>query len=210
MTEKSVCSFAFVDAIRSGNYFEAFEHAQEMIEVYGDVLRHHEMMMTVALRREQIAAALEHCNEIISYGALKGQDIAEFEEHRAALLLRLANTRTMLASVFWDEVMRDTKGAPARYATIPLIIAGEAYREESPETGGQFLVFYQGTGQGDTHSVKQGGRIACKLAECEAPFIKDTGFPQRVTVHGRFLSVSESMVLLFPCHFLGVFETPWQ
>lgn len=206
MVEKAACSFAFVDAVRSGNYFEALEHAQEMIEVYGDVLRHHEMMMTVALRREHIATALEHCNEIINYGTLKDRDVAEFEEHRAALLLRLSNTRTMLASGFWEEVMRDANTAPVRYASVPLIIAGEAYREESMETGGQFLVFYQGTRQ----SGKQSGRIACKLAECEAPFIEDIGFPQRVTVHGRFLSVSESMVLLFPCHFLGMFETPWQ
>lgn len=206
MSDKAACSFAFVDAVRSGNYFEAFGHAQEMIEVYGDVLRHHEMMMTLALRRENAAAALEHCTEIISYGTLKGQDIAEFEEHRAALLLRLSRTRTMLASGFWDEVMRDTANAPKRYATIPLIIAGEAYREEHAESGGQFLVFYQG----DKQDGKEAGRIACKLAECEAPFIRDIGFPQRVTVHGRFLSVSGSLVLLFPCHFLGAFETPWQ
>ncbi|CAK7039384.1 MAG: hypothetical protein DELT_00715 [Desulfovibrio sp.] len=199
---KSACSFAFVDAVRSENYFEAMAHAQEVLEEYGDVLRYHEMLLTLALRRENVAAALEHCNEIISYGTLKGLDIAEFEEHRAALVLRLSRTRTMLAASFWDEVMRDAHTAPSRYAGVPLILAGEARREENIETGALFLVFEAGG--------EKGGRIACKLAACETSFISSIGFPRRVTVHGRFLSVSGPLVLLYPCYFLGEFETPWQ
>ncbi|MDL2209943.1 hypothetical protein LJC26_03970 [Desulfovibrio sp. OttesenSCG-928-O18] len=202
MKGKIACSEVYLEHMAAENHFEAARCALLMLEEFGDVIRHHEMMLTVNIRRENIAAALENCEEILSYGQLKGLDVTEFEAHRVSLQTRLQRTRKYLAAQFWDEVTTDLPGAPKRYATVPLIISGEAHCQENLESGAMFLVLPV---RGDA-----GKRIACRLAPGETPFLAGIIFPQRVTVHGRFLSASETLVLLHPCHYLASFEIPWQ
>ena len=202
MRDKTVCSYDFLDFMRDGKYYEAVRCAEAMLDVFGDVVRHHEMMLTANLRRENIVAALEHCDELISYCRLKGVDVAEYETDREALLVRIARTRNYTATRFWDEVAEDLATASRRYATVPLILAGEAHCQENTETGGIFLVF---------HIRNQPGqRVACRLAPSEPPFLADVSFPQWMAVHGRFLSASGTLILLDPCHYISVFDTPPQ
>ena len=199
MQAKTDCSYDYLDFMSVRNYHEATRCALEMLEVHGDVLRHHEMMLTVNLRRENIAAALENCGELISYGQLKGLDITEYAQHREALLLRLSRTRSFLAAQLWDDITADHASAPGRYAAVPLQVAGEALCRVSQETGAIFLIFPV---RGNTEQ-----RIACRLAPEELPFIQYLTFPQRITVHGYFLSVKEDVVVLHPCRYLSSFET---
>ena len=202
LENKTTCSFAYIDSMGEENYHDATFLAQVMLERFGDVLRHHEMMLTVNLRRENIAAALENCNELISYGQLKGGDTAEYESHRETLMERLRKTRTFLAAQLWDEVNGNLAAAPKHFAATPLVVAGEAHCQVNAETDAVYLVFYV---RGEAER-----KIACRLAASEKPFLVDLDFPARVTVHGYFLSATGALILLHPCRFLNSFETPWQ
>lgn len=202
MQDKTECSYAYLDFMKEGNYFEATRCALAMLEDFAEPVRHHEMMLTISLRRENIAAALEHCEELVSYGKLKGMEVAEYESYRESLLHRLSLTRNYFASRLWDEVQGDMPFAPARYATVPLLLSGEAHCGRNTETGTVFLTFHV---RGRTDM-----RIACRLAPCELPFLENAVFPHWAAVHGRFLSASETLILLDPCHFIAFFDAPVQ
>lgn len=202
LRDKTACSFAYIDSMGEEKYHDAAYLAQVMLETHGDVTRHHEMMLTLNLRRENLAAALENCNELISYGRLKGADTAEYESHRVQLLQRLERTRTYLAARFWDEVQKDPDNAAGRYTGTPLVLAGEAVCHVSADSHAVYLVFQAGKGADN--------RIACRLVPSEKPFLAGLEFPARVTVHGYFLSASAKVILLYPCRFLNAYDAPWQ
>ncbi|SBV92678.1 hypothetical protein KL86DPRO_10402 [uncultured delta proteobacterium] len=202
MQDKTTCSYDFLDFMREEKYYDAARCAHVMLECFGDVIRHNEMMLTVNIRRENIAAALENCNELISYSRLKGMDGAEYETNREALLLRLTRTRTYMAARFWDEVAEDIASAPRRFAAVPLVLTGEAYCGENTETGNRFLTFYIRS--------RPDARVACRLAASEPPFMDGLAFPRWTAVHGRFLSASSTLILLDPCHYIGSFDNPPQ
>lgn len=202
LQDRVTCSYAYLDFMAAEKYHAAATCARVMLEEFGDVIRHHEMMFTINVRRENMAAALENCNEILSYGKLKGVEVAEYAGYRESVLAWLRKTRLFLAAQFWDEVMEDVSEAPKRYATIPLVLAGEAHYHENRQSGGMYLVFYI-RGKADK-------RVACSLAPCELPFLSGVSFPHRVAVRGRFLSASENLVLLHPCYYLSAYDVPWQ
>lgn len=202
MWDKNGCSYAFLEYMREGKYYEALRCAHAMLEDFGEVVRHHEMLLSVNLRRENIAAALENCNEICSYGRLKGLDVAEYESHRETLLLRLSRTRRYLAARFWEEVREEPAAAPSRYAAVPLIVAGEGNLLENKDNGNLFLVFF-------AHGQER-NQIACRLAPCEKPFVAEMAFPRWAAVHCRFLGASDTVILLAPCYYLDSFDTPVQ
>lgn len=202
MDDREAVSRAYLACMHDGDYYEATRLAKQVLDQFGDFLRHHEMMLTVNVRRANVAAALEDCNELVRYCRAGGRDTAEYEEHRDILLRRLEKTRGMLAHGLWNAVMEDLRTASSRFAAAPLLISGEGHLQANEEAGAFYVVFYV---NGDADK-----RIACQLEPGEIPFLDGVPFPCRVTVHGHFLAASETLILLQPCNFVGTVDILWQ
>lgn len=202
MEEKTAVSYAYIARMRDGDYFEATRLSRLMLEEFRDVVRHHEMMLTINLRRANLVAAVENCNELIRHSRKHGEDVSEYERHRDAVLRRMGQTRSFSAHGLWKAVTGDAATAPSRFAGTPLLVSGEGGLAVGAAADTLYIVF----------SVKEddSARIACQLAPGEVPFVREVAFPRRVMVHGHFLCVSESLVLLQPCCFIGTVDTLLQ
>lgn len=194
---RTIRSFQFQALMRMGNYYAASLIAGIMKDRFGDRQRHHEMLLSVCARRDDLEQGLKHAGALVELARQNGQDPSDYLAARSSLEKRRQLAREFTPAGLWLEVSRNGPTCAGRYAGVPLLIRGEGSFRVSEGKECCYLVF----------DVLGDGRkwISCRMAMNEVPFLQGVKIPGPLRVTGSFLSVSDSLVLLHPCHYLGAF-----
>lgn len=192
---RTVRSFQFQALMKMGNYYAASLIAGLMKDRFGDRQRHHEMLLSICTRRDDLEQGLKHARALIDLARQTGLDPDEYLAARDRLEERRLLARDFTPAGLWLEVSRNGPTSARRYAGRPLLVRGQGSFRVSENKSCCYIVF-------DVHGD---GRkwISCQMAMNEVPFLQGVTIPGPLKVTGAFISASNSLVLLQPSHYLG-------